>query len=1078
MYSNIIFYKTKATACLVFMLVVLLAAGPVWANSESPQVSVALRNATLTTIFSHLGEQTGYKFSYGEKVIEDQMTYSIVHRGKQLREVLDELSAEADFSYAVSDRLVLIRKNNPTDAVVGTAKGRIVDENNEPLPGANVLQIGTTNGVVTNINGEFSIDMLTGDQTLVFSFIGYDSESVSADENMVIQLLPSLESLQEVVVIGYGTTNKADVTGALDKVDSDHFREGINTSPELLLQGKSPGVRVISSSGEPGAGVDVMIRGAGSIRSGSTPLFVVDGVPLSNASVSPGGPDSGIGSSRAKNPLNFLNPSDIASISVLKDASAAAIYGARGSNGVIIITTKKGRKDEGTLTLDSYVGLSTVSKKLDLLDAKTYAENNPGQVYDPNVSTDWQDEVFRTAMTTSNSLSFSKGTDSGNYYASISQMDQEGVIEQSEFERISGRINVMESFMDNQRLKLKVNLTASQTIDNAVPTSETAGATGELITHTLKANPTRPVYDENGDLFDFDTEGSYNPIYMLDFHEDETRTLRVLGNVEANFRIINGLEYQLNYGIDRSFSERNTTFYPNTTEIESSGAYYQQNFENYSRLLEQYLTYSKLIGNSKLDVLGGFSYQKFERSGTTFGLRELDDDRVDPANNPSVASNQEAIETTGFAEINELQSYFGRLNYTYKGKYLVTASIRADGSTRFGDNNKYGYFPSFALGWNIGDEGFLAGSDIVNELKLRTSWGQTGNQEVPNKVTQETYSTTSSNGYFLNGEDSELVNGVTYTRTANPDLKWEVVTQFDLGLDFQLYGGVLYGSIDYYNKATTDAILLLPAIQPNFSSVWTNMDGEIVNSGIEFMLGSQIIQSNDVSWSVDFNGATLKNEVKNLPVTEILSGNVSGSGVSGETVNIYKNGYAAGSFNLYEHLGFDENGISQYSDEKKVTESALPTFTYGFNTMFRYKNIDLSMSVVGQTGAYIFNNTKLATDHMSNFLSSKNVTNDELNSGQSVNDALRVSDYYLESSDYIRLNNLRIGYTFNTANIKWLKNLTLYATGQNLVTITDYSGFDPSVNTSKNVGGNTSLGIDYASYPSSRSYLLGATIKF
>ncbi|SHK29873.1 iron complex outermembrane recepter protein [Reichenbachiella agariperforans] len=1078
MYSNIIFYKTKATACLVFMLVVLLAAGPVWANSESPQVSVALRNATLTTIFSHLGEQTGYKFSYGEKVIEDQMTYSIVHRGKQLREVLDELSAEADFSYAVSDRLVLIRKNNPTDAVVGTAKGRIVDENNEPLPGANVLQIGTTNGVVTNINGEFSIDMLTGDQTLVFSFIGYDSESVSADENMVIQLLPSLESLQEVVVIGYGTTNKADVTGALDKVDSDHFREGINTSPELLLQGKSPGVRVISSSGEPGAGVDVMIRGAGSIRSGSTPLFVVDGVPLSNASVSPGGPDSGIGSSRAKNPLNFLNPSDIASISVLKDASAAAIYGARGSNGVIIITTKKGRKDEGTLTLDSYVGLSTVSKKLDLLDAKTYAENNPGQVYDPNVSTDWQDEVFRTAMTTSNSLSFSKGTDSGNYYASISQMDQEGVIEQSEFERISGRINVMESFMDNQRLKLKVNLTASQTIDNAVPTSETAGATGELITHTLKANPTRPVYDENGDLFDFDTEGSYNPIYMLDFHEDETRTLRVLGNVEANFRIINGLEYQLNYGIDRSFSERNTTFYPNTTEIESSGAYYQQNFENYNRLLEQYLTYSKLIGNSKLDVLGGFSYQKFERSGTTFGLRELDDDRVDPANNPSVASNQEAIETTGFAEINELQSYFGRLNYTYKGKYLVTASIRADGSTRFGDNNKYGYFPSFALGWNIGDEGFLAGSDIVNELKLRTSWGQTGNQEVPNKVTQETYSTTSSNGYFLNGEDSELVNGVTYTRTANPDLKWEVVTQFDLGLDFQLYGGVLYGSIDYYNKATTDAILLLPAIQPNFSSVWTNMDGEIVNSGIEFMLGSQIIQSNDVSWSVDFNGATLKNEVKNLPVTEILSGNVSGSGVSGETVNIYKNGSAAGSFNLYEHLGFDENGISQYSDEKKVTESALPTFTYGFNTMFRYKNIDLSMSVVGQTGAYIFNNTKLATDHMSNFLSSKNVTNDELNSGQSVNDALRVSDYYLESSDYIRLNNLRIGYTFNTANIKWLKNLTLYATGQNLVTITDYSGFDPSVNTSKNVGGNTSLGIDYASYPSSRSYLLGATIKF
>ncbi|PIB36450.1 SusC/RagA family TonB-linked outer membrane protein [Reichenbachiella sp. 5M10] len=1079
MYSNIIFYKSKTTACLVILLMAMAAAWPTWAKGDFPQINLEIKNASLVQIFAQLSEQTEYKFSYGEHIISDQSAYTVAYKNKQLREALDLLSEEAGFSYTVLDQMVLVRKNQaPEFGPVEEVKGRVVDENNMPLPGANVIEVGTTNGVVTNVNGEFTIELSEAGARVTVSFIGYDSEETASSANMVVQLFPSLQSLQEVVVIGYGTTSKADVTGSLTKVDSDHFRQGINTSPELLLQGKAAGVRVISSSGEPGAGVDVMIRGAGSIRSGNSPLFVVDGVPLSNADVSPGGPDSGIGGSRAKNPLNFLNPSDIASISVLKDASAAAIYGARGSNGVIIITTKKGRKDEGTLTLDSYVGVSQVAKKLDLLDAKTYAANNPDQVYDPNVSTDWQDEVFRNALTTSNSLSFSKGTDSGNYYASISQMDQEGVITGSDFERLSGRINVMESFFDQQRLKVKLNLTASQTTDHSVPTSENAGATGELITHMLKANPTRPVYDADGELFDFDTEGSYNPLYMLDFYDDETRTLRVLGNLEVNFRIVDGLEYQFNYGIDRSFSERNTTFYPNTTEIETTGAYYQQNYENYNHLLEHYLTFSKVMGDSKLDLLGGFSYQKFERSGTMFGLRELDDNSVDPANNPSVAGNQEAIETTGFAEINELQSYFGRFNYTYKGKYLVTASMRADGSTRFGENNKYGYFPSFAAGWNISDEGFLAQSSVISTLKLRSSWGQTGNQEVPNKVTQETYSTTSSNGYYLNGEDGELVNGVTYTRTANPDLKWEVVTQFDVGFDFDLFQGGLYGSIDYYNKETTDAILLLPAIQPNFSSVWTNMEGKIVNQGVEFSLGSRIINSDNITWTLDVNGATLKNEVKNLPVTEILSGNVSGSGVSGETVNIYKNGYAAGSYNLYEHLGFDENGISQYSDEKKITESALPTFTYGINTMFRYRNIDLSMSIIGQTGAYLFNNTKLATDHMSNFLSSKNVTEDELASGQSVNDALRVSDYYLENSDFVRLNNVRLAYHFNTANIKWLKNLTLYATGQNLVTITDYSGYDPTVNTSKNVGGNSSLGIDYASYPSSRSYMIGATIKF
>nr|WP_319397597.1 TonB-dependent receptor [uncultured Carboxylicivirga sp.] len=1080
MYSKLNYFKQKTIILLMFFAagMSVMAAGN---RKHQTEVSGIERRATLTNIFTDLQIHTHYQFSYGEEVMADKNTYELTQNISDMKMVMDDLSEQANLSYSMEDMLVMVRKNESATTMQAQKKlikGRVIDESKLPLPGVNILEEGTTNGVVTNLDGTFSIQLSGVSNNLVFSFIGYKDQVVLAQDDMSVQMEPEFEGLNEVVVVGYGSVKKTDVTGSLSKISEKSFRDGLNTSAENLIQGKVPGVRIVNSSGEPGAGVDVMIRGAGSIRSGNSPLFVIDGVPLSNEDVSPGGPNGGVGSSRARNPLNFLNPNDIESISVLKDASAAAIYGARGSNGVVLITTKKGLTQKPTFTMDSYVGVSQVAKKIDLLDGAKYAQVNPDQTYDSNVSTDWQDVMFRNAITTSNNLSFSNGTETGNYYVSLSHLDQEGIIQESNFSRLSGRVNVNESFLDDQRLRIKVNLTASQTKDNGIPNSENAGATGEVITHMLKANPTRPVYDENGNLFDFDTEGSYNPMYMLDFFDDETRTMRVLGNFEAKFRIIDGLEYQFNYGVDKSFSERNTTYYPNTTEIESIGAYYQQNYENYNYLLEHYLTFSRTFNSHHFDAMGGFSYQKFNRSGTTFGVKGIDDKSINPANNPGVGSDQQAVETVGFAEENELQSVFGRVNYNYKSKYLLTASLRADGSTRFGENNKYGYFPSFALGWNLSKESFLENSSLIDNLKLRGSWGQTGNQEVPNKVTQATYSVSSSSGYYLGGESNALTDGINYTRTANPDLKWEVVSQLNFGVDFDLMGGKLYGTLDYFNKTTTDAILLVPAVQPNFSDMWTNIDGEIINKGFEFTLGSNIIKSKDVKWTVDVNGATLNNEVKGLPVTEILSGGVSGSGVSGETVNIYKNGYAAGSFYMLHHMGFDADGNSIYSDDKQITEGALPTFTYGLNTSLSYKNVELTMSLVGQSGAYLFNNTKLATNHMSNLLSSKNVTNDVLNSGQSENDALRVSDYYLESSDYLRLNNLRVAYHFNTSKVEWLEGLTLYASGQNLFTITDYSGYDPSVNTSKSVGGNSSLGMDYASYPSSRTYLFGVNFKF
>lgn len=632
-----------------------------------------------------------------------------------------------------------------------------------------------------------------------------------------------------------------------------------------------------------------------------------------------------------------------------------------------------------------------------------------------------------------------------------------------------------------------MNLTASETKDDGVPTSDDGGSNGQLIIHTLMANPTRSVYDENGDFTNFNMNAHYNPAYLLSIYDDETRNLRVLGNLETSFRIFNGLEYKLNLGIDRSRAKRSTTIYPNLTDLNPNGKYVQNNLDSKNSLIEHYLTYNLALTNQKFEVLGGFSYQKFERSGTSFSIDGIapQGTGVKPEINPGFSGVQSGV--SGYAQENELQSYFGRVNYTLNEKYLLTASMRADGSTRFGTNNKYGYFPSFALGWNIAKEKFLIDVPAVDNLKLRSSWGQTGNQEVENKITQASYSLSGADGYYLYN-DLNLVNGITVNRTPNPDLKWEVVTQYNVGLDFNLLKDKIYGTVDYFNKTTTDAILNIPSqtLSPT-TTIWTNIDGKIINKGLEVSLGSKVIATDNFSWNIDANGATLKNKIEDLPVSEILTGSVSGPGQSGVVANIYKSGYAAGSFYLLDHIGFDDKGANVFRDtngdgkidnsDRVIIEGALPTFYYGFNSDLKYKNFSLSLSIIGQSGGYLLNNTGLNALNINNLASDRNVATDYYESGANASNSPILSTLFLEKSDFIRLNTARIGYTFNLKNLSWLNGLTLYATGQNLITITNYSGYDPLVNSPKSSGGNQSIGIDYTSYPTSRTYSFGAILK-
>jgi len=1060
---------------------------------KKSKVENKTEKATLVSIFSKLSKQTDYKFSYGQAIISDNTVYTVNYNNESVALILSDLSKKANFNYNINGKLVLIQKttavNTSKSEAKITVKGKIVDENGVPMPGVTILEANTKNSAVTNFDGEFELSVNEG-TNLEVSYLGYKTKTLAAQKGfMTIQLEPNTSELSEVLIVGYGKQSKKDVTGAVTQLEAANFKQGVNVSADNLLQGKVAGVRVVSTSGEPGAGVNVTIRGVGSIRSGSTPLFVVDGMPLTNDDVSPAGSNVGFGTSSAKNPLNFLNTSDIESITVLKDASAAAIYGARGSNGVVLVTTKKGSKGEGTLTFDSYMGIATVANKLDVLNASQYRGAIKDPDFDHGGNTDWQDVIYRTAVTSNNALSFSKQTESGNYYASIAQMDQEGIIRNSNFKRISGRINAAESFLDNKRLKVKMNLTASETKDDGVPTSDDGGSNGQLIVHTLMANPTRSVFDENGNYTNFNMNAHYNPAYLLSIYEDQTRTLRVLGNLETSLRIIDGLEYKLNIGIDRSMAERNTTIYPNLTDLNKIGKYVQNNLDSKNSLVEHYLTYSTTVSEKhKIEALGGFSYQKFERSGTSFSIEGINAQGV--GIKPEIDPGSKGILPilSGYAQENELQSYFGRLNYSFDNKYLLTASMRADGSTRFGENNKYGYFPSFALGWNINNESFLQDSATINNLKLRASWGQTGNQEVENKLTKASYSLSGADGYYLY-DDLNLVNGISVKRTANPDLKWEVVTQYNVGLDFNLWNDKLYGTVDYFNKTTTDAILNVPSppLSPT-TTIWTNIDqGKIINKGFEIMLGSKVVDTKDFTWNIDANGATLNNKIEDLPVSEILSGTISGPGQSGVNANIYKSGYAAGSFYLVEHIGFDDKGANIFKDQngdgkidnadRVIIEGALPTFYYGFNSDMRYKNFTLSFSIIGQTGGYLLNNTGLNALNINNLASDRNVATGYYESGANASNSPTLSTLFLEKSDFIRLNTARIGYNFDLKGMTWINGLTLYVTGQNLLTITNYTGYDPLINSPKPTGGNQSIGIDYASYPTSRTFSFGATLK-
>ncbi len=964
-----------------------------------------------------------------------------------------------------------------------SVSGTVTDMSGIPLPGATIKEKGSGNGVTSDFDGNFKITVKEG-AVLVVSYLGYASQEVPVDGRTTIniQLEEDTTELESVVVIGYGTQKRKDVTGAVASLKEESFNVGVVSNAGQLLQGKVTGVNITTASGEPGASQDIIIRGVGSLRSGTTPLYVVDGFALDNT-----------GTGISTNPLNFINPQDIESIDVLKDASAAAIYGARAANGVIVITTKKGRKGKSEINLSVSTAISSLANKVDVFSADEFREqvvNAGGTLVDGGANTDWQDVLTRTAVTKNVNFSMRGASDAFSYFASLGVDDQEGILRQSDLKRYSGRLKLSQKALNN-RFKVDFNLTGSR-IENKRPDAIS------VVNSMLQLNPTFAPYTNGVPTEEFLSE-DFNPLIRETIYDDYTYNNRILTNIAPSIEFIKGLTYKLNLGVDYSVTDRDRQYmpYPLRTDY-AEGSLNTSTTKNSNIIVENTLTYNLVKEAHNLTFLLGQSYQETKVSQKSFSLSGFPDNGVEPRYQIEAASNPTT--QSAYATINELQSFFGRLNYGFADKYLVTATMRADGSSKFGENNKYGYFPSVALGWNIGNEAFLQDSELVDYLKLRVSWGKTGNQEIPSKITKASFteSNTGNDTYPLDDSVSNLSDysyGSIYTRLANPDIQWEVSAQTNVGLDFGLFNNALTGTVDYFRKVSENILLEVTPIDPvePTSTYWTNIpEMEIRNTGIELALNYDSKKGQDFSYSVGGNISFTKNEVVNSPYQILTTGAVINAGQSDATINGILNGEAVGAYFMHEFIGIGDDGLNQFRDtddngeildnDRLVVGSALPDYIYAFNINLNYKNVDLGLNFNGAGGHQIYNHVAMSIFNKGNIANSYNTTARAVEfSNEDASNSNRVSTRYLEDGDFLRLNNATLGYNLNPNVLGWgdvVNRIRFSITGQNLFVITNYSGYDPEINTGSSTGGIQTFGIDYFSYPKARTFLFGLNVAF
>lgn len=965
-------------------------------------------------------------------------------------------------------------------------KGIVKDSAGDPLIGVNIVEKGTTNGTVTNVNGEFTINAAKG-KTLVFSYMGYKpQEAVVKNGKLNVYLKEDTQLLNETVVVGYGSMQRKDVTSSITTVKAEDLNKGVFTDPAQMLQGKVPGL-VVTSTGDPNGTPSITLRGASSLREGAamSPYYVIDGIP---------GVD-----------IAMVAPDDIESIDVLRDATATAIYGSKAANGVIIITTKKGKEGRTNVTYNGYASFETISKTLDMAtadDLKWYAaQNNITLNNDQGANTNWQDEVLRTGITHSHNLSINGGTKTTTYMVSANFQNRQGVIKTNGNNRINFR-----SLLTTKLLKdhLDVSVGANAMIGKHVGVKmDNEGAS--VLDAMNYFSPLIPVTNEDG-TWGKSTHGSrnYNPVSLLNEDRSNNQWKRLQVIAKATLHIVKGLDWNFNYSYNsnqRTFSGYNS----HNTQLEGvsgkNGLADRSTWLGDDHTFETYGNFDRTFcEDHKVSAMIGYSWEQ-RNSGDGFGLKvhNFYNDYL-TSNNLGYAGEIDGMSAviSGAKETVRNISFYGRIGYSYASRYMLQATLRRDGSSVFGKDNRWGTFPSVSAAWNITEEAFMKNQEVLTNLKLRLGYGISGNALGFGAYTP--YATYGASGTFVTVGD-EKYPSFNATKLPNPNLKWETTGMFNIGIDYAFLGGRINGSIEYYNKKTKDLIWTYPVspLMNPFTSISANV-GEITNNGIEFSINADVIQTKDFRWTTGLNLShnanrvdKLSNEKYSVDTFDQGEPMVSGVSANGWTQRIIE-GESLGTFYTYQFAGYNEAGKSTYYTrdaetgeldggvteepgykDRTITGCAQPKLTMGWNNTLSWKNWSATMFFTGVFGNKIYNGTRANYTSGDMFNGGKNVLKEYIYDRPATDNTSNVpSDKYLENGTYFRFQTLTIGYTFNNFN-GWIKSLQLYGTCNNVFTLSSYKGLDPEVNL-----GGLAPGVDYRwnVYPHTRSFIVGAKINF
>lgn len=1075
------------------------------AHSQNAKVSIRMNNVKLDKILNEIENQTDYLFIYNNQVDINKIT-SVKVKNEAVAQVLDRILSGTGINYELEGTHIILTteaiKDLHAQQQAKTVTGTVTDVNGEPIIGANIRIKGTTTGTITDIDGNFSIEA-EPQSVIEVSYIGYLTQETVINNQKSIRFLlkEDTKTLDEVVVIGYGVQKKADLTGSVANINTEKLNTQSNANIGQALQGKIAGVDIVSQGGAPGSGTRIMVRGIGTLNNAS-PLYIVDGMYM--------------------NSIDHINPNDIASIDVLKDASSAAIYGSRAANGVIIVTTKEGSNTEGKPIIDLSVnlGISTASKFLDMLDAKGWAEvttiarqaiGKPALDMATDLANkpdnDWQDIMFRPALMQNYNLSVKGGGKYSTYYSGLGYFNQDGIVKGTNYQRYN-----IQSKNDYKRgiFSAGTNLIISFSHDKPLHQELRGGMIGTI----LQSVPTLEKYDDTREGGYGGTYGDVvnipHPLAIIDDNimDRYNENVKIFANLYAQIELFKGLKYKLNLTPDFSFERYKN--YLNKYDFGLATNSITQLTERQRRrrniLVENLLTFDRTFGEHKISALAGYTYQdsRFRHiqaygEGLPQGLEEID-----------AATTNRSNEGNSWRSV--LTSILGRVFYSYQNKYLFTATIRRDGSSKFGKNNRYGYFPSFSLGWNVAEEKFMENVHWLDQLKLRGGYGVLGNQEIDNYQ----YSSTITTGINYPDGNGGLLQGAFPKNFANPDIKWEETAMTNVGIDFMVFNNRLSLTADYYVKNTKDILLTVPIpISSGGANDPIRNAGKIRNNGFEFNLGWMDQPNPDISYGINLIGSFNKNKV-------IAMGSESGSIKGGSTnqnitTSETKAGYPIGGYWLISTAGYfnsqeevdayakdgkkiqpaaepgdikfvDANNDGVINDDDRVFQgSPFPDFTFALNGNMRYKNFDLSIGLQGVLGNKIYNATRQTLEDVtkgSNFLAScldywtpenKNASHPRLTWDDPNRNTRAESDRYLENGSYLRLRSVQLGYTFPQTWFKGaIQHARVYINAENLFTITSYSGYSPDVNADN----ANYRGFDNFIYPTNRTFMLGLNVTF